>query len=237
MIIIKDSGWERFQKDSQRWLLMLSYKVKENWRKIDLKNVPSDGPSLRGGSVVRSIGDRSKWKVRSIVMVDRTSRKGGKPGRFLLQRGRLKRRDSGADVQHGQLKGSTIHPVAPVPRTEIVTCPLRRRDSNAHAYRPRSSNDERRDKRVPWRGSSGELSSTRVHTRPCLPGETHTYRVSHNQSRRPETESSSTSRARTSSEWNTRLYSVFNRTVRFLVSLSNVWNSKRSSYRGIYQDI
>lgn len=51
--------------------------------------------------------------------------------------------------------------VAPVPRTEIVTCPLCRRDPNAHAYRPRSSSDERTDKRVPWRGSSGELSSTR----------------------------------------------------------------------------
>lgn len=40
-------------------------------------------------------------------------------------------------------------PVAPVPRTEIVTCSLRQRDPNAHANgdRPRSSRAERRDSR------------------------------------------------------------------------------------------
>lgn len=104
--------------------------------------------------------------------LDRSKRsqddEGGKLGCFLLQRGRLKWRESG--------RGCATRPteriddpstVAPVPRTEIVTCPLCRRDPNAHAYRPRSSSDERTDKRVPWRGSSGELSSTRVYTRAC----------------------------------------------------------------------
>lgn len=149
---------------------------------------------LKGNSISKELTDIGFLRTRAIAReffetkgsIDRNDGrtiKERKAGSFLLQQGRLKRRDSGADVQHGQLKGSTIHPVAPVPRTEIVTCPLRRRDSNAHAYRPRSSSDERRDKRVPWRGSSGELSSTRVHTRLCPPGETHTYRVSHNQSR------------------------------------------------------
>ena len=173
----------------------------------------------RGGSVVR----------KSFKMDGSIDRNGGREKEaslavFSCNEEDWKRRDSGADVQHGQLKGSTIHPVAPVPRTEIVTCPLRRRDSNAYAYRPRSSNDERRDKRVPWRGSSGELSSTRVHTRPCLPGETHTYRVFHNQSR------SQKRNLLHVQEWNARLYFfVFNWIVVVFFFFFFSLNSMRSS--------
>jgi len=65
-------------------------------------------------------------------------------------------------------------PVAPVPRTEIVTCSLRQRDPNAHAgdNRPRPSSKAQREERlrrtrespVARYSSAQELSSAYRHT-------------------------------------------------------------------------
>lgn len=91
-----------------------------------------------------------------------------KVGSFLGRQGRSKTRASETGQQHGCATRPTgridsIHPVAPVPRTEIVTCPLRRRDSNAHGCIGPGHPERREEKteRVPWRGSSEQLSSTR----------------------------------------------------------------------------